>query len=245
MDPIATLKRSATEAIGKHELPRALVLLNEALDLAPDDRALWSNRAYVHELRKAPADALSDARRAIELDPGFSKAHLRLGRALIALGRTEEAYSALASAVERWPQDYALAEALSAAGAASRGGDSGGGGGSAVAASEAALLEAAQQADARAMRSTSDGLASSYYYAAVPAARHTLPVRPPERIEASADAERAKELAASGAVRVDIERRGGDSYYYAHGRVTDYHVPSVPHRIAADGSLSPWDPSQR
>ena len=63
MDRIATLKRSATEAIGKHELPRALVLLNEALDLAPDDRALWTNRAYVHELRKAPADALSDAQR--------------------------------------------------------------------------------------------------------------------------------------------------------------------------------------
>ena len=32
------------------------------------------------------------------------------------------------------------------------------------------------------------------------------------------------------------------SYYYAHARAKDYHVPTVPMRMDTDGSLTPWVP---
>lgn len=258
---VSELKKRANEAIGKNDLQLALSVLCQALALAPDDRALWANRSYVHELRKAPADALSDARRAIELDPGFPKGFMRASRALVALGRAEEAYALVAGVIEEFPQDYALAEALAAADEARKGAGStelgGGGAGGvasrAVAASEAALVEASAVAAAlRDRKPLCDaGLGSSYYYAAVPSAKHTLPVAPPSRIEAPAvsglrvEHERGlgtAELAATGGVRADIERKGEDSYYYAHARGKDYHVPTVPKRIDADGSLTPWHP---
>lgn len=34
---------------------------------------------------------------------------------------------------------------------------------------------------------------------------------------------------------------GSDSYYYAHDRKTDFTVPTVPKKLNADGSLTPWD----
>jgi tetratricopeptide (TPR) repeat protein len=257
---VAHLKKRANEAIGKSDLQLALSVLSEALALAPDDRALWANRSYVHELRKAPIDALADARRAIELDPGFPKGFLRASRALVALGRPDEAYDLVAGVIEEFPQDYALAEALAAAdearkrsGPAELGrGGAGGAGGSAVAESEAALVEASAAAAAlRDRKPAGSGFGSSYYYAAVPSAKHTLPVVFPSRIEAPAApgpcaesglAWGAAELAATGGVRADIERRGEDSYYYAHARGKDYYVPTVPKRIDADGSLKPWQP---
>ena len=45
---------------------------------------------------------------------------------------------------------------------------------------------------------------------------------------------------ANGAIREDIDRKGSDSYYYAHDRNIDYTVPTVPMRLNPDGSLTPW-----
>ncbi len=103
-DPVADLKKKANAAIGRGDLAQALSLLSEALAAAPSDRALWANRAYVHELCKEPALALSDAHAAIELDRGFSKGYLRAARALVALGRSDEAYEAVAAVIDRFPQ---------------------------------------------------------------------------------------------------------------------------------------------
>jgi len=244
---VAELKKRANEAISKSDLPLALVALSQALELSPDDRVLWANRAYVHELRKAPADALADARRAIELDPEFPKGYLRASRALVALGRAEEAYEMVANVIADFPQDYSLSEALTAADAArsaGAGSRAGGAGSRAVAESEASLVEAGAAAAAaqRERRAANAGLGSSYYYAAVPSTRHTLPVAAPPRIEASGAGAASAELAATGGVRADIEKRGGDSYYYAHARTKDYHVPTVPKRIDAEGNLAPWQP---
>lgn len=261
---LAELKKRANEAIGKSDLPLALSVLCQAIELSPDDRTLWANRAYVHELRKDPAHALADARCAIELDPGFPKGFLRASRALVALGLAEEAHALVAGVIEEFPQDYALAEALSAADEARKaagsaepsgrdGGDASGTAGRAVAESEAALIAASAAAsELRDRKRAGTGLGSSYYYAAVPSAKHTLPVAAPCRIEAPAASALGAghgavpgrgELAATGGVRANIERRGDDSYYYAHARGKDYHVPTIPKRIGADGSLQPWQPT--
>ena len=63
----------------------------------------------------------------------------------------------------------------------------------------------------------------------------------PPRISSSVTAPAATPIS-SGAVQHDIDRKGSDSYYYAHARNTDYQVPTVPKKIAADGSLTPWRP---
>jgi hypothetical protein len=82
---------------------------------------------------------------------------------------------------------------------------------------------------------------TGYYYAAVLSGERALPVAPPKRIDAPADAG----FAAAGAIRRDIEVKGADnSYYYAHARVKDYHVPTVPQRIEADGSFTPWNENE-
>jgi len=244
---LAELKKKANEAISKNDMELSLSLLNQAIELAPDDRALWANRSYVHEMRKAPEEALRDARRTIEIDPGFPKGFLRASRALIALGRAEEAYELLAGVIEEFPQDYALAEALTAAdNARATSGRLRHGNSAAVAESEASLVEAAvTAAELRDRRRINEGLGSSYYYAAVPSTRHTLPVEAPSRINAGADIHQRPnqvELAAAGGIRADLEKKGGDSYYYAHARMKDYHVPTVPKRIDAGGGLTPWQP---
>lgn len=229
-DRAAALKASANKAIAQKKLGQALAELNEAIELAPDDVALWSNRAYVHELKKAHAAALADAQECISRSPNFSKGYLRAGRALVSLNRQEEAVAMLLGASERFPQDYALQEALNDAHRATP---------NAVAASEASSMQVAPSA-----ASEGKGLSSSYYYAAVPASERVLPVQPPERIADGAERAGAggAGTAASGAIRQDLEQKGPDSYYYAHDRAKDYHVPTVPKRIDADGQLRDYVP---
>jgi hypothetical protein len=82
---------------------------------------------------------------------------------------------------------------------------------------------------------------TGYYYAAVPTSERVLPTVAPVRIDRPV----AAVSAADGAIQRDIDRKGADvSYYYAHARVKDYHVPVVPKRIDADGKLTPWSPEQ-
>jgi len=79
---------------------------------------------------------------------------------------------------------------------------------------------------------------SGYYYAAVPKGECVLPVAAPVPISGRGHAGSA----AAGAIQRDLEVRGAEnSYYYAHARAKDYHVPTVPQRIAPDGSLTPWE----
>ena len=233
-DRAEELKALANKAVARSQMTAAVGYLTEAIGLRPDMHALWSNRAFALSSLGKHADALSDAKRCIELAPGSSKGYLRAGRALIALGRTADAVDLLEDAVGRHPQDYALQEALGDARTAP----------SAVPAeSGAAAPRASPPAGGG---STGEKLGSSYYYAAVPANERKLPVQAPQRISAAAggggaEGERASGMDARGHVQQDIERKGEDSYYYAHQRQKDFTVPAVPKRLNADGTMTPWD----
>ena len=48
-------------------------------------------------------------------------------------------------------------------------------------------------------------------------------------------------ITAKGHLKDDLERKGSDSYYYAHDRKTDFTVPTVPKKLNPDGSMTPWD----
>ena len=66
----------------------------------------------MHETLGQPSAALSDAQQCLKLAPDSSKGHLRAGRALIGLGRIDEALEVLERAVARDTQDYGLRQAL-------------------------------------------------------------------------------------------------------------------------------------
>ena len=144
----------------------------------------------------------------------------------------------LEDAADRFPQDYALQEALESALSATpsalvEGAAAGASGASASNASAAS----SSAPDASAAGGGHGGLASSYYYAAVPASQRVLPVTAPQKIDATT----SSAAASGGAIKADIDRKGSDSYYYAHDRNTDFSVPTVPKRLNDDGSLTPWD----
>lgn len=235
------LKALANKAVAKADWARAIQHLSEAIALAPSDATCFSNRAFALSSSGRHEEALADARQSMALAPNMSKGYLRAGRALVGLGRREDAIELLEDAADnRFPQDYALQEALESALSLPSAGAADG------------MLRplvndpsAGETGDASEVPATThSGLASSYYYAAVPASQRSLPVAAPQRIEPTAARQSTASAhghAAGGAVRADIERKGSDSYYYAHDRSTDFVVPTVPKKLNSDGSLTPWD----
>jgi hypothetical protein len=201
------LKALANRAVAHADFAGAVKHLSEAIELRPNLKELWSNRAFAFSSLGRHADALADAQHCMKIAPGFSKGHLRAGRALISLGRFDDAVDLLEDAVDAMPQDYALQEALA---------DAVAGGASAGASSAGASVPPGRPAASQTHAShpaAGGGLDSSYYYAAVPASQRKLPVAPPQRIDG--DGATAKAVA-SGAIREDIARKGG------------LHAPSAP-----------------
>lgn len=236
MEQAEELKAKANHAVAKSDFSGAVQHLTEAISLRPNAKELWSNRAFAWSALGRHDKALEDSQQCIKLAPTFSKGYLRAGRALVALGRYDDAADLLEDAYEKMPQDYALKEALEDALAAAKTGPVGGG--AAATAGGGGPAAAAPPPQKAAMGgSGGGGLDSSYYYAAVPASQRKLPVAAPPRID---PVQAAASGAAAGHVRNDIERKGSDSYYYAHDRKTDFTVPTVPKKINADGSMSEW-----
>ena len=106
------LKSLANKAVAKSDFASAIRHLDDAIALAPTDTASFSNRAFALSAIGENAKALSDAQCAMSLAPNASKGYLRAGRALTALGRRDDAIALLEDAADRFPQDYALQEAL-------------------------------------------------------------------------------------------------------------------------------------
>lgn len=225
MERVEELKSAANLAITKSDFAVAAQNLTEAIALAPKQKELYSNRAFVFSALGKHEEALADAKHCIA-SPTFSKGYLRAGRALIGLGRWAEAVDLLEDASDRMPQDYSLQEAL----------------GDAIAGVDAAPIALASSCTQLHSTAAKDGgLSSSYYYAAVGELQRKLPVAPPPKIDNNSSGGLADVKAvANGAIREDIDRKGSDSYYYAHDRKVDYTVPTVPMRLHPDGSLTPW-----
>lgn len=246
VDPLARsseLNKLANAAIGQFKMEQALEHLDQALALAPLQASLWSNRAFVFESLKQPARALSDAQECLRLEPGMPKGQLRAARALLSLGRAEEARALLegTQSLQDPSLRHALQEALEHC-SGSQGQQCAAGAAGPSEAECGQSLPAAAAADACAADGELPG-SSPYYYWAHPVDTH-LPPKPPQRILAPAAGTAVPQTPiAAGAIQRDIEKRGSDSYYYAHARTTTVFVPPVPHKISADGSHTPWEPS--
>jgi len=83
-------------------------LWSQALRRRPTDVKLLSNRAAAWLAMREFQQGLEDATQAIELDPGYSKAHGRLGAALEGLGRANDALAAYSRALDLDPSSKHL-----------------------------------------------------------------------------------------------------------------------------------------
>ncbi|KAG1716417.1 hypothetical protein ID866_769 [Astraeus odoratus] len=73
----AKLKAEANKAFMSHSFTDAIKLYSEAIELNPTDATFWCNRATARTKLEEYGFALSDASKAIEVDPKYAKAYYR------------------------------------------------------------------------------------------------------------------------------------------------------------------------
>jgi Flp pilus assembly protein TadD len=86
-------KTQGNEAFGAKDYERALALFTKAILLSPKG-AYFCNRSATHLALKQEEWALEDALAAVQVEPNNAKGHLRLGHALAACWRRQEARQA-------------------------------------------------------------------------------------------------------------------------------------------------------
>ena len=86
-----------------------------AIKLNPSNPVYYSNRAAAYSQMSKHDLAISDAKKASELDPSFSKAYSRLGHALFCEGRFSEAVEAYEKGLELDPQNQSMKNSLATA----------------------------------------------------------------------------------------------------------------------------------
>ncbi|CAA6665954.1 unnamed protein product [Spirodela intermedia] len=99
------LKLRAKEAFVDDNFELAAELYTQALNLAQDDADLYADRAQANIKLENYTEAVSDAHRAIELDPSLSKAYLRKGTACMKLEEYQTAKTALQAGFDLSPGD--------------------------------------------------------------------------------------------------------------------------------------------
>ncbi|CAG9463981.1 unnamed protein product [Pedinophyceae sp. YPF-701] len=102
-------KGNAAFSAGQHE--EAIKWFSQAIDVAPSNHVLYSNRSASNAALKRWDDALADARKCTELNPTWAKGFSRLGAALHGLGKLADAAAAYAQGLEVDPENAQLKEA--------------------------------------------------------------------------------------------------------------------------------------
>lgn len=85
------LKEEGNKAYLAKRFDEALRCYSAAIALSPTTSVLFSNRCAVYLAQNRPEEALADARESVRLDRHNAKGFLRLGKALYALGRYDDA----------------------------------------------------------------------------------------------------------------------------------------------------------
>uniref|UniRef100_A0A6Q2Y3W0 LON peptidase N-terminal domain and ring finger 3 n=1 Tax=Esox lucius TaxID=8010 RepID=A0A6Q2Y3W0_ESOLU len=85
------LRREGNGLYAEKRMDAALEKYNEAIQLAPRDHVLYSNRSQINSSLNNYEAALNDAEMACNLMPLWSKGHIRKAQSLVTLGKCEEA----------------------------------------------------------------------------------------------------------------------------------------------------------
>lgn len=108
-EPDAGKVAEAMEAFVDEDFPTALKLYTEVIAAHPGHASSWVHRSAVHLKLGQALDALADANKAISLEPGNSKAHLRKGMACFELEEYQTARGSFATGVKLDPASKQLA----------------------------------------------------------------------------------------------------------------------------------------
>ena len=102
------LKSEGNTALAAGKLNDAYVKYTAAIALNPHNAVYYANRAAVLITQTKFEQAIADCRRAIDCDSSYTKAHYRLGTALVSLHRPSEAKSAFERALDLSRDDPAM-----------------------------------------------------------------------------------------------------------------------------------------
>ncbi|KAJ1990206.1 Hsp90 cochaperone [Dimargaris cristalligena] len=85
------LKQIGNQQFSSGQFAEAIDTFTKAIELAPENHVLYSNRSAAYASTKQYADALTDAEKTIQLKPDWAKGYSRKGAALFGLDRLEDA----------------------------------------------------------------------------------------------------------------------------------------------------------
>ncbi|XP_043722453.1 hsp70-Hsp90 organizing protein 2-like [Telopea speciosissima] len=106
----AKAKGNAAFSAGRFE--EATRFFSEAIDLAPTNHVLYSNRSAAYASLHKYNESLVDAKKTVEIKPDWSKGYSRLGAAHVGLGSFDEAIAAYKKGLELDPNNEALKSGL-------------------------------------------------------------------------------------------------------------------------------------
>ncbi|CAH2095024.1 unnamed protein product [Euphydryas editha] len=106
------LKNEGNELMKSERYREALEKYSRAIELDPQNSVFFCNRAAAHFKLGEHESAVADCMAALALQPNYGKAHGRLGIALTALNRHEEARAAFARAVQLEPDNESYKQNL-------------------------------------------------------------------------------------------------------------------------------------
>ncbi|KAI3918318.1 hypothetical protein MKX01_041638 [Papaver californicum] len=106
-------KAKGNAAFSSGNFTEAIKFFTQAIELAPTNHVLYSNRSAAYASLHQYAEALTDAEKTVEIKPDWSKGYSRLGAALIGLGNFDDAISAYKKGLEIDPNNEGLKSGLS------------------------------------------------------------------------------------------------------------------------------------
>jgi small glutamine-rich tetratricopeptide repeat-containing protein alpha len=109
------LKKEGNKMLGAKDFQGAIQKYTEAIEIDDTNAVYFANRAAAYSQAGQHDLAADDAKQALHVNPGYSKAYSRLGHAEFCLGNFDEAVDAYKKGLEKEPENANLKQSLAAA----------------------------------------------------------------------------------------------------------------------------------
>ncbi|KAJ1850418.1 Small glutamine-rich tetratricopeptide repeat-containing protein 2 [Coemansia sp. RSA 486] len=106
------LKAEGNALVAKKEYTAAINAYTNAIELVNDNAVYYGNRAAAYSQNGDHAEAVDDAKKALEVDPNYVRGYSRLGRAYFGLGEFELAAEAYEKGLEMDPENSVMRSSL-------------------------------------------------------------------------------------------------------------------------------------